>query len=181
MATAVGVSESTLNKYLQFRQRYGENELAELARLKVGWGRLTIALGVKDRRERHRFLRQANEEQWDDQTLQRAIQKQKGTQRDGGRPRKEATGLGLQPDPTRLIGLTDPWSDFYTQVWSGRQEAYRAEMEGLTNRAWATLAELLTAAAQKLQAMRRQSAVALTQVNALQRGLPSAARADKTE
>ena len=180
VARAVGVSESTLNKCLQFKQHYLEKDLAAVERLKVGWGRLTIALGVKDRRERHRLLRQAAEENWDDQTLQRAIQKQKGTRRGGGRPRKEAKSLGLQPDLTRVIGLTDPWSDFYSQVWSGRQEAYRAEMEGLTNRARATLAELLAAAAQKLQVLRRQCVVALAQVKALQGGLPPDEWADKT-
>ena len=174
------MSESTLNKCLQFKQHYLEKDLAALERLKVGWGRLTIALGVKDRAKRHRLLRQAAEKKWDDQTLQRAIQMLKGTRRGGGRPRKESKSLGLQPDLTRLIGLTDPWSDFYTQVWSGRQEAYGAEMEGLTDRARATLAELLAAAAQKLQAMRRQCAVALAKVKALQRGLPPDARADET-
>ena len=86
VARAVGVSESTLNKCLQFKQHYLEKDLAALEHLKVGWGRLTIALGVKDRAKRHRLLRQAAEENWDDQTLQRAIQKLKGTRRGGGRP-----------------------------------------------------------------------------------------------
>jgi hypothetical protein len=66
--------------------------------VKVGWARLTIALGSKARRERHRLLLQAKEEGWDDQQVQRRIQGIKGSRRGGGRPRKKRKTLGCLPD-----------------------------------------------------------------------------------
>jgi hypothetical protein len=174
-ADAVGVSESTLNKCFQFRRRYRREELAELERLKVGWSRLTIALGVQGKRERHQLLRRAETEGWDDHTLQRAIQQRKGTRRGGGRPRKEVKSQGIQPDLTHLIDLTQPWSKFYAKVWESGQEGYRAELKDLSDTARQTLQELLRDAAEKLKALRKQSGDALAQVKALQRLLPTAA------
>ena len=172
VADAVGVSTSTLNKCLQFRDLYGEKELAELERLGVGWSRLTIALGVADRKKRHRLLRQAKEEGWDEHALQRAIQQLKGTRRGGGRPPKEEKGLGLQPDLSRLINLTGSWSAFHATVWSPGRQGYHAKLEsGLAGPARATLDGLLQDAADKLKAMRKGCGDALAQVQALRMAL----------
>ena len=176
VASAVGVSESALNKCLQFRREYAEEEIPELESQGLRWSQLTIALGVANKQDRCQLLKQADDENWDDQTLQRAIQQMKGTRRGGGRRRKESKSLGLQPDLTRLIGLTDPWSKFYSEAWSGRQDDYRGEAARAKDGVRATLEELLEDAATKLKAMRKQCGDALTQVEALQEGLrPDAA------
>ncbi len=172
VADAVGVSTSTLNKCIQFHEQYGKKDLAELERMKVGWYRLTIALGVADKKRRHQLLRQAKDEGWDEHTLQRKIQQLRGTRRGGGRPPKDEKGLGLQPDLTRLIGLTRTWSQFYAAVWEKGRQGYRAELKkGLTETAGGTLGRLLEDAAEKLEAMREQCGDALVQVNALRKAL----------
>src|SRR5262245_3162248 len=65
VAQSLGQSEAALNKCLQFRNRYAEDELPEVEGLGVGWGYLTIALGVPNKRQRHQLLRQARKEAWD--------------------------------------------------------------------------------------------------------------------
>jgi hypothetical protein len=172
IAAAVGVSTSTLDKCLHFRRLYEEKDLAELERMEVGWYRLTIALAVTERGKRHRLLLRAKKEGWDEHTLQRAIQHMRGTRRGGGRPSKEEKGLGLQPDLSRLIGLTRTWSQFCTNVWSPGKQGYQAELEsGLAGPARATLDGLLQDAAEKLKAMRKGCGDALAQVNALRKAL----------
>jgi hypothetical protein len=78
-ARLVGQSEAALNKCLQFRNSYAEDELAEVERLDPGWAYLTIALAVKDVRKRHKPLRHAREEGWNTRELQRAVQRLRGS------------------------------------------------------------------------------------------------------
>jgi hypothetical protein len=59
VAELAGCSVSTLTKAMQFRLAYQQEDLPELEELKVGWSRLTIALAVEDRDQRHELLVEA--------------------------------------------------------------------------------------------------------------------------
>jgi hypothetical protein len=88
VAQILGQSEAALNKCLQFRNSYAEDELPEVEGLGVGWSSLTIALGIPKKRRRHQLLRQAQNEGWNERELQRAVQRLKGSHRGGGRRRR---------------------------------------------------------------------------------------------
>jgi hypothetical protein len=62
VAEILGRSEATLSKCLQFVNCYEPGDLAELAelkRLQVGWVQLCFALGIPDKKKRHRLLQRA--------------------------------------------------------------------------------------------------------------------------
>jgi hypothetical protein len=110
VADAVGISEATLNKCLQFRGEYDNEELPDLEELEPRWGRLTTALAVKNKRKRHALLRRARKEGWDDRALQLEAQRLKGGPRGGGRPRKAYRSHGLLADLGELARLSDLWA-----------------------------------------------------------------------
>jgi hypothetical protein len=70
-AELLGQSESTLTKCLRFFNAYTRDDIAELEELGVGWVALTVALGVRDKKERHRLLRQAKDQGWGQKELGR--------------------------------------------------------------------------------------------------------------
>jgi hypothetical protein len=105
VAEALPVSEAALNNCLQFRLKYPKEDLPELERMRVGWGLLTVALAVPNKRERHALLRRAVEEEWGGRALQREVQRLNGSWRGGG-GRREPRGHGLLPDLAELAGLT---------------------------------------------------------------------------
>ncbi len=127
VAEALHVSVATLNKCLQFRDRYEEEDLPKLERMRVGWGLLTVALAVEDRGKRHELLRRAAREGWGGRALQREVQRLNGSWRGGGRRRKER-GHGLLPDLAELAGLTRRWLEFHDRVWAPGQKGYTREL-----------------------------------------------------
>ena len=155
VAQAVGVSVSTLNKALQFRQEYEAEDVPELEELAVGWARLTTALALKDRLGRHALLKRARREGWDDRDVQRAVQRLKGSRRGGGRPRKERQSHGLLADLAELTRLAELWAGFYEQVWAANQPAYAAEVRKLPGPGREGVRRHLAAAREKLAALRK--------------------------
>jgi hypothetical protein len=143
LAELVGCSASTLTKTMQFCNAYEAEGLGELEALGVGWSRLTIALAVDDAKDRHRLLRQAKKDNWNERELQRAIQQKRGSRRRGGRHRRRMRGQGLLADRAELMRLTKLWTDFHEQVWSKGADGYLNEAERLDDDGRANLTGLL--------------------------------------
>jgi hypothetical protein len=108
VAASVEESDATLTKCLQFFDTYKSDEIAELDGLGVGWVGLIIALGVRDKKKRHRLLRQARDEGWGQRELRREARRLKGSNRGGGRPRKEERSRGCLADAVELAKLALP-------------------------------------------------------------------------
>jgi hypothetical protein len=166
-AQAAGISESTLNKCLQFRREYEGGELAALESLEPRWGRLSTALAVKDKRKRHALLRRARREGWDDRALQLEAQRLRAGPRGGGRPRKEYRSHGLVADLGELARLSEVWADFHGRVWDAQQAAYAAELQKLPPPAREELGRALAAARKRLGELRRRCGRALDSLGAL--------------
>jgi len=173
VARLLGKSESTLNKALQFRRSYQADELPELERLGVGWSRLTVALAVKDKQKRHRLLKRAKQEGWDNRSLQRQLQQPRGGSRGGGRPRREPEGHGLVPDTAELVRLTEVWGDFFSKVWVASQKEYATEVGKMTVEGKKGVRRLLDEAADKVKELRRRCGEALEAVKLLRDELPT--------
>jgi hypothetical protein len=123
VAELAGCSVSTLTKAMQFQLAYQQADVPALEEQGIGWSRLTIALAVEDRRQRHELLREAKEKGWGDRQLQRAIQQHKGSKRRGGRPRKQMTSQGALADAAELVRLTGLWLEFDEKVWTHTRAA----------------------------------------------------------
>src|SRR5262249_14331941 len=111
-------------------------------------GRLSIALGVEDRGQRHQLLRESKEKGWAERELQRAVQQLKGSKRGGGRPRKQIQSQGPLADAAELVRLTETWLDFHEHLWS-RTEA--SDALGMDAHAFDNLRLLLEQAAFRLK------------------------------
>jgi hypothetical protein len=179
VAEAVGVSEATLNKSLQFRLSYWKGELAELERLRVGWGLLTVALAVPDRRQRHALLRRAAQEEWGGRELQREVQRLNGSWRGGG-GRREERGHGLLPDLAELAGLTRRWQEFHDGAWSAGQKGYARELRQTAKDGRPGVRRALEGALQALAELRKRCRAAERAVKALRDRLPAGAAESRT-
>lgn len=171
-AETLGQSESTLTKCLQFFNAYERDDIAALEELKVGWVGLIVALGVRDKKERHRLLRRARDEGWGQRELRREARRLKGSNRGGGRPRKEERSRGCLADAVELARLAGLWSDFYRQAWAGTEGDYLAEVGRLTGDSRDGMERALADAEEKLKALRGQCAGALKAVKELREKLP---------
>jgi hypothetical protein len=161
LAQILGQSKSTLNKCLQFRVSYEEDELAQVEGLGAGWAYLTVALGVPDKKKRHRLLRRARAEGWNGRELQRAVQRLKGSRRGGGRPRRRPRGHGLRADLLELTRLAELWTDFHARVWEQGQEGYAGELAAMAPAAREGVRLELDRAAQQVRRLRKQAGEAL--------------------
>jgi hypothetical protein len=161
LANLLGQSRSTLNKCLQFRTSYEEDELADVEGLGAGWAYLTIALGIPSKKRRHQLLRRAREEDWNGRELQRAVQRLKGSRRGGGRPRRRPRGQGLRADLLELTRLAELWTDFHARVWGQGQEGYAGELAAMASAAREGVYLELDRAAQQVRRLRKQAGEAL--------------------
>jgi hypothetical protein len=175
VAEALQVSVATLNKCLQFRDRYPKGELSELERMRVGWGLLTVALAVEDRRQRHALLRRAVEEEWGGRALQREVQRLNGRWRGGGGRRKER-GHGLLPDLAELAGLTRRWLEFHEAVWAPGQKGCARELRRMTKEARHGVRRALEGALGAVAEVRKRCREAERAVKALRDKLPGEGR-----
>jgi hypothetical protein len=176
VAEILGTSDSTLSKCLQFFNSYEPAELAELERLEVGWVQLCFALGIPDKKKRHRLLQRAQEEGWGQKTLRREVHRLKGSYRGGGRPRQPEKSRGCLPDASELVVRTQQWSAFYKQAWLGNDQKYSAELDKLSDEGRESLERVLADAEQKLQTLHQQCAATLTTVTVLQEQLTQQSR-----
>jgi hypothetical protein len=172
VAKALRVSEATLNKCLQFRLRYKKEDLPELKALGVGWGPLTVALAVPNRRERHALLRRAAREGWGGRALQREVQRLNGSWRGGGR-RREERGHGLVPDLAELAGLTRRWQEFHDGAWSPGQKGYARELRQWAKEGRPGVRRALEGALGALAELRKHCREAERAVKALRDEFPS--------
>ena len=175
VAKALHVSVATLNKCLQFRDRYEEEDLPELERLRAGWGLLTVALGIRNKRQRHALLRRAVEEKWGARELRREVQRLNGSWRGGGgrlRPR----GHGLLPDLAELAGLTRRWLEFHDGAWSPGQKGYARELRQMTREARHGVRRALEGALGALAELRERCREAERAVKELRGELPGEGR-----
>jgi hypothetical protein len=154
VAEIVWQSEATLNKCLQLRRAYEQEDLPELEQLGVGWGRVTIALAVLDRKKRHQLLQKAKKAGWTDLEMRREMQRLRGRRRGGGRTRKPFRSHGLLVDVGEMSRLTEVWNDFSDRVLAEMQQAY--------------LVELVKMSAGVREAVRKQVEHALEQLERLQ-------------
>jgi hypothetical protein len=152
LAATLGVSESTLNKALQFCRSYEKNDLPGLEQLGVGWSQLSTALAVKSKRKRSQLLRRAKEEHWGLRELQREVQRLRGRRRRGGRTRKPPESRGLVADVSELHRVTELWNDFHAKVWSAPHRSYAAELACLNAEGRKAVREELDRAKEQLKA-----------------------------
>jgi hypothetical protein len=171
LAELVGCSVATLNKALQFRQAYEEDELPTLERLGVGWSMLTVALTVAKKGDRHKLLREARDAGWAERDLQRAIQQKRKTRRGGGRPRAEPKGHGLLADLAELTSLTQAWLLWHRKVWAASGGAYEAEADALPEDAREAFREQLEEARSGLDALLKEGRQAKEVLAALRKSL----------
>jgi hypothetical protein len=169
VAELVGQSEATLNKCLQFRRSYEPEDVPWLEQLGVGWSRVTVALAVPDKKKRQQLLSRACKDGWDDQGLQREIQRLRGSRRGGGRPRKRPRSHGLLADLGELVRLTDFWIDFHDTVFAGGRQAYMAEIEKMSHEARDSVGEHVVHAVEKLQRLQERSEKALMVLRAVKK------------
>jgi hypothetical protein len=161
LAQILGQSKSTLNKCLQFRTSYEENELDEVEGLGAGWAYVTIALGIPNKKQRHQLLSRAREKGWNGRELQRAVQRLKGTRRGGGRSRRRPKGQGLRADLLELTRLAELWTDFHDRVWEEGQEEYVRELGALLEEARDDLRQDLKRADKQIGLLRKRCGEAL--------------------
>jgi hypothetical protein len=171
VAQILGQSEAALNKCLQFRNSYAEDELPEVKGLGVGWSSLTIALGIPKKRRRHQLLRQAQNEGWNERELQRAVQRLKGSHRGGGRRRRPPEAMGLLADVSELTRLTTVWTDYYDTVWTEGQEEYATELGAMTSETSENVRKHVGKAVKELKLLREKCGEALEGLKVLGRQL----------
>lgn len=150
--------------------------MPELKALGVGWGLLTVTLGIRNKRQRHAMLHRAVEEKWGARELQRAIQQRKGIRRGGGRRRKEPRGQGLLPDLAELLGLTGRWLKFHEAVWSQGQREYVRELRRMASKARAGVSGVLGRAKKELADLQKRCREAEETVESLRDRLPDGGR-----
>jgi hypothetical protein len=171
VAQILGQSEAALNKCLQFRNSYAEDELPEVEGLGVGWSSLTVALGIPKKRRRHQLLRQAQNEGWNERELQRAVQRLRGSRRGGGRRRRSPEAMGLLADVSELTRLTTVWRDFYDTVWANGQEDYAAELGAVTSETSENVRKHVERAVKELKLLREKCGEVLEGLKVLGRQL----------
>jgi len=174
VAEVLHVSVATLNKCLQFRLKYPKEDLPELKALGVGWGLLTVALVVEDRRQRHELLRRAIQEEWGGRELQREVQRLNGRWRGGGR--RQERGHGLLPDLAELAGLTRRWLEFHEAVWAPGQKGYARELRQTAKEARHGVRRALEGALGAVAELRKRCREAERAVKALRDKLPGEGR-----
>jgi hypothetical protein len=167
VARLVGQSEPSLNKCLQFRDCYAEDQLPDLERLSVGWAYLTVALAVKGVRKRHKLLRRAREEGWNGRELQRAVQRLRGSRRGGGRHRRSPKGMGLLADVSELTIRTESRADYCERVWAAGQQGYATELDEMSAETREGVRRHLAKAVKELKRLRKQCGDALEGLKAL--------------
>ncbi len=146
-AELTGMSESNLTKALRLFDEYAPDELAELERIDVGWGRLTVAFGVPDKAARHALLGRARAEGWSNRDVQLEVQKAKGGRRAGGRPRRARQSRGPLADAAELRRATAAWLAVYRAVWEAGRATRADEVAAADRAALAGLAREVKEAA----------------------------------
>ncbi len=124
VAGQVGQSASTLTKCLQFRTRYAEADLPVLEELGVTWAEVTVLAAVESRRERLALLRESQRLGWGQRGLQLELQRRRGRQHGGGRPRRKPRSHGPAADLRELVRLTEAWLRFHDGVWAPGRADY---------------------------------------------------------
>jgi hypothetical protein len=171
VAEALQVSEATLNKCLQFRRGYKKEDLPELKALGVGWGLLTVALGIRNKRQRHALLGRAVREKWGGRALQREVQRLNGSWRGGG-PRRKERGHGLLPDLAELAGLTRRWLEFHDRAWAPGRKGYARALRQAAKAGRPGVRRALEQALESLAELRKRCRAAGRAVKALRDKLP---------
>lgn len=168
VAKLTGCKLATLNKCFQLRRCYKKKaELREVEAMGVGWGRLTIALGVRETAKRHALLAEAKEKEWKDWQLQREIQQRKGRRRKAGRKPTPPVSQGLVADVSELTRRTGAWNLFYEEAWAGNATTYKQELAALAAEDWAGMDRMVRDALAAVSLLVNQSLETVTTLKAL--------------
>jgi hypothetical protein len=120
LARALGPCPALFQKAARFARLYpSAGDLAALNRLRVDWTRASLALVIRDRKERHEILRKARREGWTGQRLRFEIQRAYPSRRRGagGRPRRDPAAYGADVTLRELERLCRRWLAFYGRAW----------------------------------------------------------------
>ena len=169
LAEELGVSDSTLGKCLQFRQRFEAEDIPHLQHLEIPWAHLAISFGIRNKQKRLRLLAKAKTHGWGERELRREIQHVNGTCRGCGRKCKQPKSGGQLADVNELARLSEGWNRFYIEVCARSLEDVGDIDRPVGAKA---LRKQLQHARLRVQALRRAAGEALRSIISLAAELP---------
>ncbi len=120
LSEALGPATGLLYKTCRFVELYpDEVDVRRLERLGADWSVLVLTLPVANRKDRHRIIREAIREGWDQKKLRFEVQKRHPSRRKGmgGRRRKEPENYGPEINLRELERLACYWLEFHEKAW----------------------------------------------------------------
>ena len=123
---ALGPCSSVLAKSCRFVKEYPEDkDLRSLYKTGTNWTLLTLAFSIKKKRDRHRILREAVDNEWSPRELHAQIHLRYPTGRRsmGGRDRTVIRGLDTAGQVKEMRRLTEEWMFFCDHSFVNVSEA----------------------------------------------------------